>query len=75
MTDINENEKQIVEILYTNWRGETAHRKIIPTGKIWFGSTEWHKEPQYLLDAIDVEKNELRNFAMKDIKGWVQVES
>ncbi len=63
-------EKQAVKILYTNYRGETGHRVIIPE-KIWFGSTEWHKEEQWLLDAHDVEKDALRNFAMKDIQEWV----
>lgn len=38
--------------------------------KIWFGSTEWHKEPQWLMTAMDVEKNEIRDFAMKDIESW-----
>jgi hypothetical protein len=46
-------------------------REIIPE-RIWFGATEWHPEPQWLLDAIDVEKNALRNFAMKDIRAWFQ---
>jgi len=59
-----------VKILYTNFRGETGYRIIEPI-KIWFGSTEWHKEDQYLLDATDIEKGALRNFAMKDIKEWV----
>ncbi|MES2673695.1 MAG: hypothetical protein V4660_05615 [Pseudomonadota bacterium] len=61
--------KKAVQILYTNYRGETGYRKIIPE-KIWFGSTEWHKEEQWLLDAHDVEKATLRNFAMKDIQEW-----
>lgn len=64
------SDKEEVTILYTNYKGETAYRKIIPTGKIWFGSTEWHPEKQWLLDAHDVEKGALRNFAMKDIKEW-----
>lgn len=59
----------IVTIIYTNYRKETAERKIIPK-KIWFGSTEWHPEEQWLLEALDVAKNEDRNFAMKDIKSW-----
>jgi predicted DNA-binding transcriptional regulator YafY len=66
----NPDENKIIEILYTNWRGETGRRKIVPE-KIWFGQTEWHPEDQWLLDALDIEKNELRNFAMKDIKEWV----
>lgn len=61
--------KKLTKILYTNYRGETGHRDIIPE-KIWFGSTEWHKDEQWLLDAHDVEKDALRNFAMKDILAW-----
>ena len=52
-------------VTYTNWRGETALRTIIPK-RVWFGSTDWHSEPQWLLSAIDVEKNAERDFALKD---------
>jgi len=62
------NEK-IVEILYTNYKGETRLRNIIPIN-IEFKSTTWHKEEQWILNAIDVEKNEERGFAIKDIKLW-----
>lgn len=58
-----------ITIDYTNYRGERAERDIIPE-KIWFGSTDWHKEEQWLLDAHDMEKDALRNFAMKDIHEW-----
>lgn len=58
--------EQTMRIHYTNWRGETAEREIIPV-KVWFGSTEWHPEPQWFLAAIDVEKDAPRDFAMKDI--------
>ena len=61
--------EKTVKILYTNYRSETAIREIIPE-KIWFGETEWHPEPQWLLDAFDVEKKASRSFAMKDIKSW-----
>ena len=61
-----ENTK-IVQILYTNWKGETRLREIIPIN-IEFKSTNWHKEEQWILTAIDVEKNEERGFALKDIK-------
>ncbi len=62
--------KKVVRILYTNYRGETGYRNIVPE-KIWFGATEWHKEEQWLLDAHDIEKEALRNFAMKDIQEWI----
>lgn len=63
------NNEKIVEILYTNWKGETRLRKVLPLN-IEFKSTDWHKEEQWILNAIDVEKNEERGFAIKDIKNW-----
>jgi len=54
-----------VELTYTNWRGETAVRKIRPL-HIWFGATDWHPEAQWLLRAFDVEKQAERDFALKD---------
>ena len=64
------NKKQIVKIIYTNYKGETAERTIIPL-ELWFGSTEYHKEEQWLLKAFDLEKKAERNFAVKDIKSWM----
>lgn len=55
--------EQIVTLPYTNWRGETAVRAFQPV-ELWFGSDEWHPEPQWLLTAIDMEKSALRDFAL-----------
>jgi len=63
------DEKEIVKILYTNWKGETAYRNIIPKN-IEFKSTEWHKQEQWILNAFDVDKQADRGFAVKDIKEW-----
>ena len=68
MEDKNKN-KEVVKILYTNWKNETRYRIIKPIS-IEFKSTEWHKEEQWILNAVDVEKNAIRNFAIKDIKEW-----
>jgi predicted DNA-binding transcriptional regulator YafY len=62
-------DKKTVKIVYTNWRGETAERAIVPV-KIWFGSTQWHKDEQWLLRAHNQDKNAERDFALKDIKEW-----
>lgn len=62
-----------VTITYTNYRGETSERNIIPE-KIWYGSTEWHPEPQWLLTALDLDKKASRDFAMKDIHTWIDKE-
>lgn len=56
---------QAVALTYTNWRGETSERTILPFS-IWYGSTDWHPEPQWLLKAIDMEKGAERDFALKD---------
>ena len=58
-----------VSIVYTNWKNVTATRTIRPI-EIWYGSTEYHTSEQWLLRALDIEKNEERNFAMQDIKSW-----
>lgn len=51
---------------YRNWRGEVAERKVVPI-HVWFGTTDWHPEPQWFLNANDLDKGETRDFAMKDI--------
>lgn len=58
-----------VVIDYTNWRGEHGERRVIPQ-RIWFGSTEWHPEPQWLLDAFDIERGANRSFTMAEIRAW-----
>lgn len=55
-----------VTFTYTNWRGEQARRRV-GVMSIWFGSTKWHTEPQWLMHAIDLDKMEIRDFAMKDM--------
>ena len=56
-------------ILYTNYKGITKNRKILPQ-KIFFGKNEWHKEEQWLMLAYDYDKCADRSFALKDIKNW-----
>lgn len=62
-------EKQKVTINYTNWEGKTADRSILPL-RIWYGSTNWHLKEQWLLKALDLDKNEERDFALQDIHSW-----
>lgn len=49
---------------YTNYKGETAIRNIMPV-TLYYGSNEWHPEEQWLLIAWDSEKKALRTFALK----------
>ncbi len=51
---------------YKNWEGKLAVRTVKPI-KSWYGKTKWHPKEQWLLRALDLEKNEERDFAVKDI--------
>ncbi len=59
-------ENKELKFEYKNWEGKTAVRTVKPI-KIWFGKTKWHPTKQWLLKAHDIEKNEERDFAVKDI--------
>ncbi|WP_287149596.1 hypothetical protein [Mesorhizobium sp.] len=53
-----------LKVFYTNWRGETSLRTITPD-QVYYGATEWHPEPQWLLTAYDHDKLAVRDFALK----------
>ena len=63
------NSEKTVKIVYKNYKGVTAVRHIVPI-EILFGHNEWHTEDQWLMRALDVEKNAERTFALKDISSW-----
>lgn len=55
-----------VSFSYKNWHGETKDYEVRPIN-IWYGSTEFHKEEQLFLKAMDVTRNVERDFAINDI--------
>lgn len=63
------DENKVVLFDYMNWKGNMSTRKVMPK-YVHFGSTEWHKEEQWLLSAWDIDKNDARDFAIKDISKW-----
>ncbi len=67
---MGQDSNKVVVIRYTNYRGETALRRIMPKA-VRFGSTEWHPAEQWFLDAFDLDKGADRSFAMKDILEWL----
>jgi predicted DNA-binding transcriptional regulator YafY len=60
-----------VHIDYTNWKGDRSWRRITPRG-IRFGTTDYHPDACWLLDAFDLDKQAMRSFALKDIHEWVE---
>lgn len=63
------NTQKSIKILYTNWKGETAIRHIVPI-RLEYLANEWHPEEQWCLIAFDLDKQAERSFACKDIKNW-----
>jgi len=68
--NVSNDAEKYVTIDYTNYRGERSKRRVCPS-TIFFGSNEWHPEPQWLLEAWDFEKEAFRNFAVRDIHEWL----
>lgn len=53
---------------YKNWKGIVSERRIdIHSINIYYGEVEWHEGEQWLMDSYDVEKDDFRTFAIKDI--------
>lgn len=64
-------EGEPLTFMYTNWRGEIAKRRAIPMRTYW-GSTDWHPEPQWLMEAFDTDKKAVRVFAMSDMSSYAK---
>lgn len=60
------SESETTTVGYTNYRGEYGVRTLVPQG-IYFGCTKWHRLPQWLMRAWDVEKGDYRDFALIDL--------
>jgi predicted DNA-binding transcriptional regulator YafY len=59
----------LVRFTYTNHKGEVASRLVRPI-RLWWGSTAWHREAQWLLEAFDLDKRATRDFAMSELRDW-----
>lgn len=59
---------------YRNYRGEVSWRTITPM-EIWYGTTEYHTQPQWFLKAQDHQKQAIRDFALADFLGdnWTEI--
>lgn len=63
---MSNNADEAITFQYTNWRGDTSTRTIIPK-RVWYGKSEWHPSDQWFLHGYDLEKSEVRDFALLDI--------
>jgi predicted DNA-binding transcriptional regulator YafY len=63
-----------IEFDYVNWKGIKGHRKV-EIDEFHYGSTKYHPETQWLLEAFDLDKNEFRIFAMKDMSNVKKIDA
>jgi hypothetical protein len=54
-----------IRFAYTNYRGERSVRTAMPR-KLFWGSTEHHLQPQWIMRAYDLDKGADRDFALCD---------
>jgi len=54
-----------IKMKYTNYRGETAIRTVLPNC-IKFGATTYHPQEQWLMQAYCTDRHDLREFALAD---------
>lgn len=57
-----------VRFVYTNYQQKVEERVVVPRALRW-GSTEWHPEVQWHLEAFDVGRSAPRSFALTSIFG------
>lgn len=61
-------DKTLIEFDYVNYKGEQETRHARPI-KIWFGSTAYHPDAQWLMEAFDIDRCQTRDFAVSNILG------
>ena len=54
-----------IYVIYTNYRGQSAIRRIIPH-RFSYESTAWHPTPQWILWCYDRDRGEIRGYALKE---------
>lgn len=52
---------------YRNHRGDVAVRRVRPHC-LWYGYTQWHVKPQWLLKAYDLDRKAVRDFPLHKLK-------
>lgn len=55
--------EQTLYFRYKNWKGKESTRVATPIS-IYFGTTEWHPKPTWLMKAFDHDKEAERDFEL-----------
>jgi predicted DNA-binding transcriptional regulator YafY len=63
------NRDQVAEFDYVNYKGEFGVRTVVPVRFFW-GESDYHPGYQWLLEAFDLDRRDMRTFAMSGVKNW-----
>lgn len=63
------NTGRVIRITYRNGPGEVSDIDIVPQ-RFRKGATDRYRERRVLVDALDVERGEVRQFVLGDILAW-----
>lgn len=59
---------KVISVRYTNHRGITEVRQIVPT-TIWFGKSQYHEGEQWFMEAVALDRDgATRDFALSDME-------
>lgn len=58
--------KDVIYAPYRNWKGQVKMRRFKPQ-EIYWGTTQFHPEAQWLFKVWDVDKDAERIYALKDL--------
>lgn len=70
MTDESTGREPELHFFYKNWRGVVGLRRVggdVPI-RIFFGSSRHHTSPQWLMEAFDLDKQDMRRFAVAEVR-------
>lgn len=56
-----------IRFFYRNWKGEFGYRTLKGVPMFWYGESPYHKGAQWFIKAHDVEKDDVRDYALVDI--------
>lgn len=56
--------RHIATFEYTNWKGETEVRKVVPDRVVWMDEPDYGYKPGWFLIAWDLKRKAFRQFAL-----------
>lgn len=56
--------RPLAEFQYTNWRGETEFRRVVPDRVVWMDEPDYGYKPGFFLIAWDIKRGALRQFSL-----------